>query len=134
MSDDSAVVEAAEAIVRSAVQADSEQLLDVLDVSLRLAADQLQREAEAAQDALIRLHEAAVSYSALRDDTRAQLAALGLPAGDGDSLELRGRLYSGRSAISFLSATLCYILNECSNLPAGSRIEVAVFRCDEGGA
>lgn len=146
MDNDHAVIEAAEAIVRDAVQGDPRQLLDALDLPLRLAAEQLNRAARAAQDALARLYEAAEAYGPLQAAARSEVAALGLGAGcrpedelpenaiepDG-VVVLRGTCYAAHSSEQVLLRTLSYVLGEVGPpRPAGTRFELRIHRGSRG--
>lgn len=131
MTDD--IIDEAEAVVRAAAS-DIGLQLDALEPPLALAAVQLQQAVDEAQEALRRLLSAGEAYSALQAGARAQVAALGLPCVDAaGTLTLRGRTYPTRSAASFAAATLCYTLNAHIDLPAGSRIRVAVDRVEGEG-
>ncbi len=142
MNNDHAAVAAAEAIVRDATEGDPEQLLDAVELPLRLAAEQLQQAARAAQDALLRLHEAAQAYGPLHAAAWRELASLGLGVGcwpgtalyenaaeaDG-AVVLRGTCYAGHSPEQALLRTLSYVLNEAGPpRPAGSRVELRIVR------
>jgi len=144
MSDENAVIEAAEAIVRDAVNGDPGQLLDALDIPMRLAGDQLNQAAYTAQEALETLYWAAVAYAAVQADTHAQVAALELsgtpePAAsprttgvDGDLLVLHGHAYASHHPAAVLVKSLSYVLNEVADLPAGARFEVRLNHYDGG--
>lgn len=144
MNNDRAVIEAAETIVRDAVEGDPGQLLDAIEIPLQLVAEQLTQAAYAAQDALQRLYEIAAAYAAVQAGAREQVEALQLstdpesPAGtrttrvEGELLSLRGRIYAGHSPEEVLMGTLGYALNEFTDLGAGERLEVRVHRLGRG--
>ncbi|MEY9909765.1 hypothetical protein ABIA35_006008 [Catenulispora sp. MAP12-49] len=132
-------VTAAEDIVRGAAAATG-QLLDVRELHLKLAAEQLTRAACAAQDALADLYRAAEAYGPLQTEAYHQAATAGLSAPhqpDGTSpfdtaaepdglLILHGIAYARFSPAQALLSTLTYVLNETVDLPAGTRVEVRV--------
>ena len=139
MSNDRVVVEAAEAVVRDAADG-VEQTIDSVGLPLRLAAEQLQAAAYAAQDALTALFKASEAYAPLHASACRQLNALGLslasrPDPDASlretgvtaegSVLLHGAVYTpGHSPIKTLGRTLSYVLNEVADLPGGTRLEI----------
>lgn len=143
MTDD--ILDEAEAIVRTAA-GDAELLIDIHEVPLRLAADQLQQAGDAAMDALTRLYQAAVAWEPLMAAARQQVADLGLSAahwpatapfdtgiGPDGVLILRGRAYAGHSPVELLIRTTAYVLHENVELPAGSRFDLRLHRADGEG-
>jgi len=140
-----AVIAEAEAVLRGAADG-VEQLLDACELPLRLASEQLQGAADAAEKALGALHGAAQAYAALQAEAARQVAALSLSAArwpgdipldtgidDTGLLILRGRCYAGHPPTEILLRTLLCVLNEQTGLPAGTRVELHMRRFVEGG-
>jgi len=141
MSDENAVIQAAEAIVQGAADRAALQL-DACALPLKLAAEQLSHAARVAQDALAALYVAAEAYAPLQAEAHRQAAAAGLSAPhrpDGASpfdsaaerdglLVLHGTAYAAFSPAEILLRTTASVLSESGDLPAGARLGIQASR------